>query len=245
MPARYAVANWKMNLPPDGIDTYVRTLASPRDVRIVVAPPFPYLKELMGRVTLSGQNCAEQHAGAFTGEVSPDMLRDCGAEFVILGHSERRTLFGETDERIARKMEVAIEARLKPILCVGESRQVRDAGQAAEFVADQIKAAAVPALESAAEVVVAYEPIWAIGTGRNATGAMVAEMVADIRQALRRFWPARHRDAAVLYGGSVTPDNIDDLVGAGGIDGFLVGGASLDCPKFSVICEAAARLGKS
>ena len=178
MPGRYAVANWKMNLPPAGIPSYLETLRAPGSARVVVAPPFPYLKEMSGKVTLAGQNCAEQRAGAFTGEVSPDMLRECGAEFVILGHSERRTLFGESDTMIARKLATAIEARLTPILCVGEDQRVRDSGQAAMFVANQIKQTAVPALEKAAEVVVAYEPIWAIGTGRNATGAMVAEMVA-------------------------------------------------------------------
>jgi triosephosphate isomerase len=243
MPGRYAVANWKMNLPPEGIPAYLRALSRPTGrTRVVIAPPFPYLKDMKGKVMLAGQNCAEQHAGAFTGEVSPDMLRDCGAEFVILGHSERRTLFGESDTMIARKLGAAIDAGLTPILCVGEDQRVRDSGQAAMFVANQIRQTAVPALEKAAEVVIAYEPIWAIGTGRNATGSMVAEMVRDIREAIARFWPARHRNAAILYGGSVTPDNIDDLGANGGINGYLVGGASLDCLKFSMICEGIARL---
>ena len=242
MPGRYAVANWKMNLPPAGVPAYLQMLRPPRSTRVVVAPPFPYLKEMSGKVTLAGQNCAEQHSGAFTGEVSPDMLRACGAEFVILGHSERRTIFGESDEMIARKLEVAVEAGLTPILCVGEDQKVRDSGRAASFVATQITTTAVPGLEKAAEVVIAYEPIWAIGTGRNATGAMVAEMVQDIRDAIERFWPKRHRDAAILYGGSVTPDNIHDLGANGGINGYLVGGASLDCPKFSMICEGVSQL---
>ncbi|MDQ6802773.1 MAG: triose-phosphate isomerase, partial [Acidobacteriota bacterium] len=120
MPGRYAVANWKMNLPPAGIPSYLETLHAPAGARVVVAPPFPYLKEMSGKVTLAGQNCAEQRAGAFTGEVSADMLRDCGAQFVILGHSERRTLFGESDTMIARKLATAIDAGLTPILCVGE-----------------------------------------------------------------------------------------------------------------------------
>ncbi|PYQ48470.1 MAG: triose-phosphate isomerase, partial [Acidobacteria bacterium] len=145
MPGRYAVANWKMNLPPDGIAAYVRNLRPPTGTQVVVAPPFPYLKEMAGKVALAGQNCADQHSGAFTGEVSADMLRDCGAAFVILGHSERRTLFGESDDWIARKLEVAIESGLTPILCVGEHQDVRDAGRAAGFVANQIKSTAVPA----------------------------------------------------------------------------------------------------
>ena len=246
MPGRYAVANWKMNLPPDGIAAYLRNLRPPTGTQVVVAPPFPYLKEMAGKVALAGQNCADQHSGAFTGEVSADMLRDCGAAFVILGHSERRTLFGESDDWIARKLEVAIESGLTPILCVGEHQDVRDAGRAASFVANQIKSTAVPALERAGLVLIAYEPIWAIGTGRHATGAMVAEMVADIRESLDRFWPSRRTSPSpILYGGSVTPDNIGDLAQNGSIDGFLVGGASLDCLKFSVICDCTGRLSEA
>ncbi len=237
---RYAVANWKMNLPPEGIDAYLRAIRPEDDDHVVIAPPFPYLKELAGRATLAGQNCADQRAGAFTGEVSPTMLRDCGARFVILGHSERRNLFGETDDLIARKLALAIEVGLTPILCVGEDQKIRDASQAAIFVANQLRSTAV---ESAAAVIIAYEPIWAIGTGRNATGAMVADMIAEIREALGRFWPGQHaQNAPILYGGSVTPENIEDLSENGEIDGYLVGGASLDSVKFSMICEGVARL---
>jgi len=246
MRGRYAIANWKMSLPPDGIPAYLRNLRSPKEARVVIAPPFPYLKELAGHVTLAGQNCADQRSGPLTGEVSPVMLLDCGAQFVILGHSERRGLFGESDALIARKLALAIEVGLTPILCVGEDQRIRDASEAAIFVANQIKLTAVPQLDAATEVLIAYEPIWAIGTGRNASGAMVAEMIGEIREALNRFWPARHaQDAPILYGGSVTPENIGDLAQNGRIDGFLVGGASLDCPKFSVICEGAARLPRA
>ena len=246
MRGRYAIANWKMNLPPDGIPAYLEHLRPPKDARVVIAPPFPYLKDLAGRVTLAGQNCADQRSGPLTGEVSPVMLLDCGAQFVILGHSERRGLFGESDALIARKLALAIEVELTPILCVGEDQRVRDAGQAAIFVANQIKLTAVPQLNAATEVIIAYEPIWAIGTGRHATGAMVAEMVSEIREALSRFWPAHHpQNAPILYGGSVTPENIDDLAEHGRIDGFLVGGASLECPKFSMICEGVSRLPRA
>lgn len=242
MPGRYAIANWKMNLPPCGLESYFQQLKPPANSKVVVAPPFPYLKELRQRAALAGQNCADQPSGAFTGEVSAQMLRDCGATFVIVGHSERRNIFGETDVMIARKVALAIESGLTPILCVGEAQKTRDAGQAAIFVANQIKSAAVTQLESAAEVLIAYEPVWAIGTGRNATGEMVAEMVAHLRDALSRFWPARHvASAPILYGGSVTPDNVADLCGNGRIDGFLVGGASLDPLKFSTICDATGR----
>jgi triosephosphate isomerase len=205
---------------------------------LIVAPPFPFLRQVVQSgqgVGVAGPNCSDHPAGAFTGEVSPRMLRESGVEAVILGHSERRHLFHETDALIARKLALAIETELLPILCIGEDLQVRDAGHVARFLADQIKVAAVDALEAVREIVIAYEPVWAIGTGRNATGEMVAETVADIREALERFWPEPLRATSILYGGSVTPDNVEDLVANGNIDGFLVGGASLDSRKFLAI----------
>src|SRR5581483_7414950 len=194
MPRRYAIANWKMNLPPDGIDAYLQQLQKPRNATVVIAPPFPYLKYVARQEVVAGQNCADRPSGALTGEVSPLMLRDCGATFVIIGHSERRTIFGESDAMIARKLALAIDAGLTPVLCVGEDQKVRDAGQAAIFVANQLKLAAVAQLERV-EVVIAYEPVWAIGTGRNASGMQVAEMIRHIRDALGRFWP--RQDASI------------------------------------------------
>ena len=239
MPGRYAIANWKMNLPPCGLDAYLEQMNATAPMKVVIAPPFPYLRTLKHRATIAGQNCADQASGAFTGEVSAAMLRDCGATFVILGHSERRNIYGETDATVARKLSLAIENGLTPIFCVGEAQKIREAGQAESFVASQIQAAAVPQLEAAPEVLIAYEPVWAVGTGRNATGDVIAEMVRHIREAVGRFWPAKHvRNAPILYGGSVTPENIRDLSENGGVDGFLVGGASLDPLKFSMICGA-------
>jgi triosephosphate isomerase len=239
MAERYLVANWKMNLPPEGIESYLANIsgADPRDVTLVVAPPYPFLRHVVecGTVCVSAQNCSDQKSGAFTGEVSPAMIRECGVDYVILGHSERRNLFHETDALIARKLSLAIETGLKPILCIGEDSRVRDTGGVARFLADQLKTAAVDALANAEEVVIAYEPIWAIGTGRNASGTMVAETLVEIRSALERFWPPHFAQAPILYGGSVTPDNVDDLVEFGTIDGFLVGGASLDARKFLAI----------
>jgi triosephosphate isomerase len=236
---KYLIANWKMNVPPEGIERYMATVAAvdPRDVTIVVAPPFPYIRSVAerGRVSVAAQNCSDHASGAFTGEVSPAMLRESGVEHVLLGHSERRTLFHENDALIARKLTLAIETGLVPVLCIGEDLRVRDMGHVAQFLADQLKVAAVAALENTKEIVIAYEPIWAIGTGRNASGEMVAETLVDIRHAVERFWPARHRNTPILYGGSVTPDNVEDLVARGTIDGFLVGGASLDSRKFLAI----------
>lgn len=236
---KYLIANWKMNLPPEGIESYLANLsgADPRDVTLVVAPPFPFLRQVVqaGSLCVAAQNCGDQPSGAFTGEISPAMIRECGADYVILGHSERRTLFHETDALIARKLTLAISTGLRPVLCIGEDLRVRDSGGVARFLADQLKTAAVETLDNAEELIVAYEPIWAIGTGRNASGAMVAETLVEIRSALTRFWPSRLASAPILYGGSVTPDNVDDLVAHGTIDGFLVGGASLDSRKFLAI----------
>ena len=233
---RYLIANWKMNLPPEGVERYLGNLKKRRlsDVVVAVAPPFPFFLDVHG-VRLAAQNCSEHPSGAYTGEVSAQMVHDCGAEMVILGHSERRNLFHETDAMVARKLNHAITVGLAPVLCIGEDLKVRDSGQVSRFLADQIKATSVEALEKVQEIVIAYEPVWAIGTGRNASGQMVADTVGEIRHALDRFWPARLGKTPILYGGSVTPDNVGDLVENGTIEGFLVGGASLDSSKFLAI----------
>ncbi|MCU1230932.1 MAG: triose-phosphate isomerase [Acidobacteria bacterium] len=241
---RYLIANWKMNLPPEGMRPYLDAVgrAEMNDVEIVVAPPFPYLRDVTrapDRIFAGAQNCADQKSGAFTGEVSAWMLQELGVRYALVGHSERRALYGETDALLQRKLTAALEANLTPVLCVGEDLRVREAGHVARHLAEQIRAVTTPALESAREVVIAYEPVWAIGTGRSASGAMVAETVADIRDALARFWPVRYRDdAPILYGGSVTPDNVTDLQTNGGMDGYLVGGASLSSEKFLAIFDA-------
>jgi triosephosphate isomerase len=252
MANRYLIANWKMNLPPEGVEPYlaVLTAAEQRGTTLVVAPPFPYLRDAAGRGSLpiAGQNAAAEKSGAFTGEVSATMLRDCGASHVILGHSERRSLYGDSDAIVARKLALAIESGLTPVLCIGEDLRTRDAGDVETFLSAQLEAVAA-AIQAAGEIIVAYEPIWAIGTGRNASGVMVAETVAGIRAALARFWPdTLARNVSVLYGGSVTPDNVGDLVANGAIDGFLVGGASLSSEKFLAIqkaLDAGAESGKN
>ena len=249
MPARYLIANWKMNVPPEGTGPYASAVRQrlQGDVRVVIAPPFLHLREMASAlagaaIAVGAQNCADQPSGAFTGEVSASMVREGGARYVIVGHSERRALYGDTPAVVARKLTMAIDYGLIPILCVGESEGVREAGDAAGFVSGQISDAVVPALERASELVVAYEPVWAIGTGRNASGAVVVEMISAIREALTRFWPAQSSgDASVLYGGSVTPENAADLAGSGKADGFLAGGASLDSGKFEALHAALAR----
>ena len=247
MSNRYLIANWKMNLPPEGIGAFLGAL---RGEGIVVAPPFPYLRDVAAgapkSVAVAAQNCAEQPAGAFTGEVSARMIRDCGARFVIIGHSERRNIYGEGDAVVAKKTALAIENGLTPIVCIGENLEERERGNAMTVCSSQIAALGLPQLANAAEVIVAYEPVWAIGTGRNATGAMVAEMARAVRDALMRCWPVDlARRAPVLYGGSVTPENAGDLVAHGGIDGFLVGGASLDSKKFLALAQSMNLLSSS
>jgi len=239
---RYAIANWKMNLPPEGIDGYMRAVcgAQRENGSIVVAPPFPFLRDVAAQakgVDVAAQNASDHDKGAFTGEVAPAMIRYCGVHYVILGHSERRQLYGETDALIARKLAVAMETGLTPVLCIGEDLRVRDSGGAAVHLAEQVHA--VASAVTSGPIVVAYEPIWAIGTGRNASGALCAETVGEVRSAISRFWS--RSDVAVLYGGSVTPENVEDLVTNGAIDGFLVGGASLDSSKFLAIYTALVR----
>ena len=246
MSQRYLIANWKMNLPPAGIGPYLDAVsgAPAGDARVVIAPPFPYLREVASKskLAVAAQNCADHEKGAYTGEVAPSMLLDCGARYVILGHSERRSMYGDTDNVVAKKLAIAIGAGLVPVLCIGEELRVREAEQVATFLSAQLRAAAEAALEKAPEIVIAYEPVWAIGTGRNASGIMVAETVAIIREALGRFWPQRFaKGAPILYGGSVTPDNVQDLETSGHIDGYLVGGASLDAAKFTAILRAMQR----
>jgi triosephosphate isomerase (TIM) len=243
MARRYLIANWKMNLPPEGVESYLANVsaADPRDVTMVVAPPFPFLRQVSScgeGLNVAAQNCSDHDSGALTGEVSPGMVRECGAEYVILGHSERRTLFGETDAMLARKLALVLERSLTPVLCIGEDLRVRESEQVAQYLADQIKATAIDSLETAREIVLAYEPVWAIGTGRTASPDMVAETLADIRQSLERFWPAALAGTPILYGGSVTPENAHDLMERATIDGFLVGGASLDSRKFLAIHSA-------
>jgi len=229
-----------MNVPPQGVSAYLDAVAGHDG--IVVAPPFPLLGQVSARVPAAAQNCADQKSGAFTGEVSAGMVNDAGAAFVIVGHSERRNLFGESDEVVARKVERAIEAGLTPILCVGEDQRVRDRGGAQRFVSNQIRASA-SALAGVRQIIVAYEPIWAIGNGRNATGPVVAEMVKEIRGALDRFWPKPiSAMAPILYGGSCSPENVRAIGAESLLSGYLVGGASLDAAKFLAIHESLAQL---
>ncbi len=248
---QYLVAgNWKMHGSLAANRELLEGILAGADrapgVEFLVCPPAPYLasvgRQIEGSgVALGAQTVSEHESGAYTGEVAASMLVDLGCRYVIVGHSERRTLYGETDEVVAAKFEAARQAGLIPVLCVGETLEEREAADTERVIARQLDVvmdrAGVAALDTA---VVAYEPVWAIGTGRTASPDQAAEVHAYIRSLVAA------RDAAVadalqiLYGGSVKPDNAAGLFGRADIDGGLIGGASLDADAFLAIGEAAA-----
>lgn len=249
MPERtpYLAANWKMHKTVAEAAEFVdallpRIAATQHDV--VICPPFTALSAVVERrygtaVKVAAQNMHEEESGAFTGEVSAAMLVELDVEAVVLGHSERRQHFDETDEALARKVPAALAAGLEPILCVGESEEARDGGQTEAVLERQLQAdLAGVEPDRIAEVVIAYEPIWAIGTGRTATPEQAQEACAFIRDVLRGRGGEADR-ARILYGGSVKPANAAELLVQPDIDGALVGGASLDPDDFAAIVEAA------
>jgi triosephosphate isomerase len=243
----YLAANWKMHKTIAEAAAYVdallpRIAATRQDV--VICPSFLALAEVVERsrgsaVRVAAQNMHEDESGAFTGEVSAPMLAEVGVDAVLLGHSERRLFFGETDEALARKVPAAIAAGLEPVLCVGEGEDARDDGETEAVLERQLRAD-LAAVDPAAlgGLVIAYEPIWAIGTGRTATPEQAEEAIAFIRDELRRKGDGAE-EARILYGGSVKPANAAELLGRPEIDGALVGGASLDPEEFAAIVEAA------
>jgi triosephosphate isomerase len=243
-------ANWKMNKTIGEARAFCEALLPEvegrgEDAEVVICPPYlalPLVAQLCEGtgVGVAAQNMYFEESGAYTGEVSAAMLLDAGAGAVILGHSERRQLFGETDEGLARKVPAALAAGLRPILCVGESEAERERDETDRVLRRQVDAA-LSRVEDAqlADVVVAYEPIWAIGTGKTAT----AEQANDACGFIRSLIAARDADAGervrIQYGGSVKPDNAAELLGRSEIDGALVGGASLDPDDFAAIVAAA------
>jgi len=243
--------NWKMNkTTSDAValaEDLVSAIGKQSDVDVVVCPPFTAL-ESVGRalesstVKLGGQNMHPEGSGAFTGEISAPMLRALFVTHVILGHSERRTLLGENNEFINRKLLAALKNQLRPILCVGETLGDREAGATLRVVQKQLERGLDGvSRELAPSVVVAYEPVWAIGTGRVATTAQAQEVHAFIRGLLTKaFTEAVAQKVRVLYGGSMKPANAPDLLAQKDIDGGLVGGASLEARSFVELIEAAA-----
>lgn len=243
------VGNWKLhNTIAEGLALVTELknqLASVRDVEIGVAPVATALSSVARRLEGSnlavyGQNCWHTERGAFTGEVSASLLAEAGAAGVIVGHSERRTLFGDTDELVAKRLRAGLDAGLQVIACVGETEAERDGGQTEARVSAQVAAALAPVAEAdLARLVIAYEPVWAIGTGRTATPAQAQEVHALIRQMLRDRFGGPGVGVRIQYGGSVKPGNAAELMSQPDIDGALVGGASLKAEDFAAIVKAA------
>jgi triosephosphate isomerase (TIM) len=251
MRKKIIAANWKMNMTQAEserfVETFLRNCGEITDVEVVVVPPFTAISnvvEALGRahnIKVGAQNMYWEKSGAFTGEISAALLRDLFVHYVVLGHSERRTLFGETDEMVNRKVRAAHEATLRPIVCIGETLEQRDKGNVEKILSSQLRgslAGLTP--KELQETVIAYEPVWAIGTGRNATPQQAQEAHAFIRHTLREMADdATAERVRIQYGGSVKPENARELMSQPDIDGALVGGASLDPRSFVQIVNAA------
>ena len=247
----FVAGNWKMNGRLDTVRALVGDLVAGLGdvdegaVDVAVCPPFVYLSEVGARladsrITLGAQNTSDEEAGAFTGETSAEMLSDFGCHYVIVGHSERRGLYRESDETVAHKYQRVLECEMTPILCVGESLAEREAGATTEVVGRQldrvVKDCGAVAIRSC---VIAYEPVWAIGTGRTATPEQAQEVHAFIRGRLNAAQDRLGEGVRILYGGSVKAANAGDLLSMPDIDGGLIGGASLEAAEFIKICEHA------
>jgi len=249
---KFVCGNWKMHKTGAEARSLVREVRAGAEalaatVDVAVAPPFTALfaaaAELQGsRIGLAAQNVHFEPQGAYTGEVSAPMLAEAGCRFVLVGHSERRQLFGETDESAGRKVKASLAAGLSPILCVGETLPEREAGRTLEVVSRQVRAGLAGL--SPAEVgktTLAYEPVWAIGTGRTATAAQAQEVHAAVRAILRELAGAGADGIRIQYGGSVKPENAAELMAQPDVDGALVGGASLKAADFVQIVKGALR----
>lgn len=251
--------NWKMNTDlatatelADDIVAGVDEALGGAPVEVIVFPPYPYVMPV-GRtlghstIALGGQDCSAESNGAFTGQVSAEMLLDLGCTWVVIGHSERRHVVGESDELLHRKLKAALGEGLKVVFCVGETREEREAGRAEAVVARQIRSGleGIPAAELKG-VAIAYEPVWAIGTGVTATPEDAEHMHAFIREALVDLYDQRFAtQTRIMYGGSVNAKNARALFDGPNIDGGLIGGASLKAPDFAAICRAAAEAWKA
>ncbi len=244
--------NWKMNKTPGEaaalIEALIPLVSDVDDVDIVVCPPFVDLAAakaaLAGsNIKLGAQNMHYEESGAYTGEISAGMLLAMGVEYVILGHSERRQYFGETDEGVNRKVKAALKAGIKPIACVGETLEERESGITAEVVCRQTKLALLGlSPDEAAAIIIAYEPIWAIGTGKTATSDDANETIASIRDAVRQVYGDHTADSVrIQYGGSMKPSNAAELMAKPEIDGGLIGGAALKAEDFTGIVKYQSR----
>jgi triosephosphate isomerase (TIM) len=251
MRKKILAANWKMNLTHIEAESYMHTflgeIGEVDDVEIVMIPPFtsiPVLAQISEKapfIRIGAQNMYWERSGAYTGEISATMLRVLFVKYVVIGHSERRMLFGETDETVNRKVHSALEAGLRPIVCVGESTSQRDNDEVETVLRRQLESGLKDlSVKDAVEIVIAYEPVWAIGTGRTATPAQAEEAHRFIRSVLgKMFGTGPAERVRIQYGGSVKPENAQELMRQSDIDGALIGGASLDPHSFAKIIRHA------
>ena len=248
--------NWKMNTDSSSAADLASGIASRAgevtEAELLVCPPSVYLTKVRdsigdAAVGLGAQNMYHEANGAYTGEISASMLNDIGAQYVILGHSERRHILGESDQDVNNKTKAALEAGLRPVVCVGELLEEREAGKTAEVIRGQIEGSLADiSAEQISTVVIAYEPVWAIGTGKVATPEQAEEVHADLRKQLTERYNAEIAETVrILYGGSVKPDNAGELLGQPNIDGALIGGASLKVDDFLAIAAAGAAVAQA
>lgn len=250
MRKQIAAANWKMNLTLEGaqslLDTILKEEIKPAANQLVLfAVPFPYLAMAKERVQQEGyaiaaQNCSNKKSGAYTGEVSVEMLRSIGIEYCLVGHSERREYFAETNQVLKEKVDLCLEAGITPVFCCGEALEIREQNTQNDFVRVQLEESLFHlSAEKIKKVVIAYEPIWAIGTGKTATAEQAQQMHEAIRSVLAGKWGQETADEiTILYGGSVKGNNAQELFSSPDVDGGLVGGASLQAPEFIQIIKA-------
>jgi len=239
--------NWKMNGSQSSVAELIEGVkegaSTLKSVEVAVCPPYIYIPMTAdavqgSNVSVGSQNVSIEASGAFTGEISTDMIKDFGCKYAIVGHSERRTLYGESDELVAQKFSVAKNAGLIPIFCIGETLEEREADETEKVVARQLDAVAALGNDSFAGCVIAYEPVWAIGTGKTASPEQAQDVHAFIRQHVAKVNAEDAEKVQILYGGSMKPDNAQDLLGQTDIDGGLIGGASLKASDFLAICKA-------
>jgi triosephosphate isomerase len=235
--------NWKMNGDLALVNSFIEAFKEQpfNNVDVVICPPFTLLSQFdKANFSIGAQTCSESDNGAHTGEISCEMIKTCGAQYVILGHSERRCDQGESNKLIADKVEHSLKAALSPILCVGESLEVRESGELFQFIEAQLNAVITKVgIEAFENITIAYEPIWAIGTGLTASPEQAQEVHAFIRDLLKRNDATIAESVAILYGGSVKSSNAKELFGQPDVDGGLIGGASLKSEEFITICQAA------
>lgn len=247
---KIVAGNWKMHKDQRTVSALVSELMDvviPEGVEVIIAPPFPFLAAAVqqlgdARIVVAAQNCHQKEQGAFTGEVSASMLKSIGVQACIVGHSERRQYFGETDAAVAEKLVALLAQGITPIYCCGELKEEREAGDHFEVVARQMKAAlAGLTMEQLKRTVIAYEPVWAIGTGLTATAAQAQEMHAHIRSLLATHGADVAATVPILYGGSCKPDNAAELFANADVNGGLIGGAALDAAQFGALIRIAGK----